>query len=239
VEPSARWWTRRPSTPAAILIAVAAVLALVGATLGVTALVRLPARGTTCDARTAAAEVFPSLVAVGAPEEADRSTGIVVRGNGIILTTGQASTGGPVPVTLSDGETASASFVGADAPSGLAVLRVDRRQMPFLLPSPHEPVPVGLPVTALGSPHAAGSAVLSGTVQAVGASVEVAAQPSRRLDGAVTTDLPAPDANVGAPVVTCDNRMVGIVVGRAADGSAVAVSAETAHRVITRLLGLG
>jgi S1-C subfamily serine protease len=240
VEPSTKWWTRRPTTRASVLIAIAVVLALVGATLGVTALIRLPARGTTCNATTATAEVFPSLVAVGDPAAKSRTTGTVVRGNGVILTStiGVPASGGTVPVTLSDGETESASVVGTDAASGLAVVRVERRQLPFVLPSPREPATVGLPVVALGSPNANGSAVLSGTVQGI-APVEISAQPSWRLDGALTTDLPAPDANAGAPVVTCDDRLIGVVVGRAADGTAVAVSAATAHRVLTRLLGEG
>jgi S1-C subfamily serine protease len=217
------------------------VLALLAATLGVTALVRLPARGTTCDATTATAQIFPSLVAIGSPAAQQRTTGTLVRGNGVILTAlaATSSATGSVPVTLSDGETEVASVVGTDAASGLAMLKIDRRPLPFLLPSPREPLPVGLPVVALGSPNAAGSSVLSGTVQGVGGPVAIAAEPSWNLEGAVTTDLPATEANVGAPVVTCDYRLIGVVVGRAADGSAVAVSAEVAHRVIDRLLGEG
>ena len=240
MEPSDRWWTRRPRASAAGLVIVAVALALGAAIVGVTAAVRLPARGTTCDATTASAQIFPSLVAIGPPGSEHRFTGTVVRGNGIILTSATAAPSGTatVPVTLSDGETLSATVVGTDAPSALAVLRIDRKQLPFLLLSPKEPARAGLPVLVLGSPNSPGSAVLAGTVQKVDATVELQGMPGEQLRGATTTDLPGPEANTGAPLVTCDYRVIGVVVGRTADGATIAASATTAAGVLSRLLGM-
>lgn len=241
MEPSARWWNRRTGAPASSLVLIVVVVAVIAAALGVTAMIRLPARGTTCNAVTATADVFPALVAIGTPGGSPTATGTVIRGNGVILTAAAAVPGGasaPVAVTLSDGEAIQAVVVGADAATGLAVVKVERQQLPFLLLSPREPVRAGLPVVGLGSPLLADGAVLSGTVQSVGTAVEISSSPSWKLADAVATDLVAVPGNTGAPVVTCDNRMIGVVVGRASDGSAVLVPAETAQRVVARLLGI-
>ena len=106
MEPSQGWWARRPQIPAAGLVALAVALGLVAATLGVTAMIRLPARGTSCNASTAAAEVFPALVAIGGPGAQPTATGTVIRGNGVILTSLAALPAGgkgPASVTLSVG----------------------------------------------------------------------------------------------------------------------------------------
>lgn len=240
MEPSQGWWARRPQIPAAGLVALAVALGLVAATLGVTAMIRLPARGTSCNASTAAAEVFPALVAVGGPGAQPTATGTVIRGNGVILTglaALPAGGKGPVSVTLSVGESVPATVVGTDAATALAVLKIDRQQLPFLLPAPREPVHPGLPVVALASPLLSDGGVLAGTVQGTGVTVPVAGRPAWTLTGATTTDLPVP-GGAGAPVVTCENRLIGIVVGQASDGSAVLVPADAAHRVVSRLLGL-
>jgi S1-C subfamily serine protease len=222
-------------------VAAAVVVALVAATLGVTAVIRLPARGTSCDAITAAADTVPSLVAIGAAEAPPTATGTVIRGNGVILTALAALPGGAasgVSVTLSDGEHEGASVVGTDAATGLAVLKVDRQQLPFVLLSPREPVHAGLPVVALGSPHLASSGILAGTVQSVATDIAVPGS-GWTLGNAIATDLARADGNLGAPVVTCDNRLIGVVVGWAPDSSAAVVPAESVQRVVTRLLGLG
>lgn len=241
MQPSAKWWRRRPATAVGALVAAAVALALVAAALGVTAAVRLPARGTSCNAITATGDVFPSLVAVGAPDGRPTATGTVVRGNGVILTSAAAlpatATNG-VAVVLADGGSESAGVVGTDAATGLAVLKIDRQQLPFVLLSPREAVKAGLPVVVVGGPQLADSAVLAGTVHSVGADVQLSGS-AARLGNAITTDLVRADGNLGAPVVTCDNRMIGVVVGWASDGGTVVVPAESAQRVITRLLGIG
>jgi putative serine protease PepD len=223
------------------LIAVAVVLALVAGILGVTAAIRLPARGTTCNATTVVADVSPSLVAIGVVGARPTATGTVIRGNGAILTSlaalpDDAASG--VAVTLSDGEVLPATLVGTDAATGLAVLRIERQRLPFVLLSPRESVQAGLPVVALGSPLLADSAVLSGTVQSAGSAVRVVGASPWSLANAITTDLTGTAGNTGAPVVTCDSRMIGVVVGWASEGTAVVVPAESAQRVVARLLGL-
>lgn len=228
MQPSARWWGRRPSTAVGGLVA-AVVLALVAGVLGGMAVILLPARGTSCNATTAVGDVSASLVAIGTTGEPPTSTGTVIRGNGVILTSTASLPGDPaasITVTLGDGETEIASIVGTDEATGLAVLRIERQRLPFVLLSPRESVQPGLPVVALGSPLLADGSVLSGTVTRVDSDVRVA------------TDLAGGAGNTGGPVVNCDSRMVGVVVGWAPDGSAVVVPAEPAQRVVNALLGL-
>lgn len=73
------------------------------------------------------ARVSPAVVAVGpgldgGDGDAATGSGVVVRDDGIVVTSAALVGDGPTPVRLADGTTTSADLVGADPTTGLAVL---------------------------------------------------------------------------------------------------------------------
>jgi S1-C subfamily serine protease len=118
------------------------------------------------------AKAAPGIVSVHAPRS--RSSGFVWR-PGLIVTADEAlSEEGKVAITLAGGETVTAEVVGRDPGSDVAVLRVDRSDLP--------------PVSLCGSPVATGALALAvgagngGPTAALGI-VSHAAGPWRSLRG--------------------------------------------------------
>ncbi|MCY7373965.1 MAG: S1C family serine protease, partial [Spirochaetaceae bacterium] len=78
-----------------------------------------------------AAAVLPSVVSirVSTPQGGGEGTGVVLSSDGLILTNNHvvadAASGGTLTVAFTDGSTASASIVGRDPVTDLAVIRAD------------------------------------------------------------------------------------------------------------------
>jgi S1-C subfamily serine protease len=165
---------------------------------------------------------------------AGEGTGVVIGSRGIVLTSATlvASTR-PITVTLADGRSLSATIIGRDAASGVAVLKVEATGLPTARLAETERLRAGDDVVALGDALAlpGGPTVNRGVVAALQRSV---AMPSKsqppRLTGLleVTTALGA--SNAGGPVVDTDGEVVGIAVaaqnGERAPGFAVDVVRE-------------
>ena len=83
----------------------------------------------------AAANVLPSVVKIGVVTQqgAGSGSGIVISADGLIVTNNhvveQAAQGGDLTVTLNDGRTVSASIVGRDPLTDLAVIRADAKNL--------------------------------------------------------------------------------------------------------------
>ena len=108
-----------------------------------------------------AQKVLPSVVMIkiaGSQGEGEGS-GVILSSDGLILTNNHVATGGgagtKLEVAFSDGSTASATLVGADSVSDLAVIKVSGRTdlTPIELGS-SDGLQVGQQVIAVGSPSA-------------------------------------------------------------------------------------
>src|SRR5262249_13124789 len=96
-------------------------------------------------------------------------SGVIVTPDGYILTNNHVVEGSKqVDVELSDGRTARATVVGADAPSDLAVLKVDLRGLPTVPVGDSDQVRVGDVALAFGNPLGVGQTVTMGIISAKG-----------------------------------------------------------------------
>lgn len=183
------------------------------------------AGASSCNVTAVANEVLPSVVTIAvtgtAPDgQAASATGSgeVIRSNGYILTNNHvialAAQGGSITVLFDNGRQSTATIVGRDALTDLAVIRVAGH--PSLAPvelGSMSSVKVGEPVVALGAPLGLSSTVTSGIVSALDRNIVVPGEtnsPSALLAGAIQTDAAINPGNSGGVLANCSGRMIGI-----------------------------
>ena len=171
-----------------------------------------------CDVSQIAKEVLPSVVTISASGATGSGTGSgeVIRSDGYILTNNHvispAASGGSLQVLFSDGKTATATLVGRDVLTDVAVIKVDETGLPAIAIGKSSTLIVGQPVVALGAPLGLSSTVTSGIVSALGRTIEVPGENNKNalLINAIQTDAAINPGNSGGALVNCNGDFVGI-----------------------------
>ena len=192
-----------------------------------------------------AAAVEPSVVSikVDTANGGDEGSGIILRSDGTILTNNHviaaaANGGGTISVKFADGKSASATIVGRDPTTDLAVIRASGVSglTPATLGSVNS-VHVGDTVLAIGSPLGLEGSVSAGIVSALHRTVSLQSeqppqsqtpqglggqgwlqqqspqqptQPSASVGDAIQTDAAINPGNSGGPLVDVQGRVIGI-----------------------------
>jgi putative serine protease PepD len=178
-----------------------------------------------------AARLLPSVVSIEerAPDgSGGEGTGVILSADGLILTNNHvvadAANGGALSVTLNDGSTSSATIVGRDPVTDLAVIRAKGVSglRPATLGSSAS-LRAGETVVAIGSPLGLQGTVTSGIVSALNRPVRTgdagAAAASSTVIDAVQTDAAINPGNSGGPLVNLAGQVVGINSAIASLGS--------------------
>lgn len=172
-----------------------------------------------CDVTSVADDVLPSVVTISSTGSGGGGTGSgeFINSDGDILTNNHvianAASGGSISVLLSDDSTESATIVGRDPVTDVAVLRVapPKGLKPIKLGS-SESVQVGEPIVVLGAPLGLSGTVTSGIVSALNRTVQVPAEndASALLVSAVQTDAAINPGNSGGAMVNCSGQLIGV-----------------------------
>jgi putative serine protease PepD len=165
-----------------------------------------------------ASRSLPSVVTIkvkGADAEGTGS-GFVLRSDGYILTNNHvvavAADAGKITVLFSDGKSSEAKIVGRDASYDLAVIRVDRKNLPVLALGVSSAVVVGDPVIAVGAPLGLDSTVTSGIVSALNRPVTAggSGDSTASFINAIQTDAAINPGNSGGPLLDMTGRVIGV-----------------------------
>ncbi|WP_255194266.1 S1C family serine protease [Natronobeatus ordinarius] len=143
-----------------------------------------------------------------------------------------------VQVQFSDESWRSATVVGTDPYSDLAVLSVEA------LPDGAESIPisesdpvVGQEVVALGNPLGLDASVSRGIVSGVDRSLP--SPTGFDIPAAIQTDAPVNPGNSGGPLVTLDGDVLGVVFAGAGQTIGFAIAAALLQRVVPALIDDG
>ncbi len=178
----------------------------------------LPGQGADASVIPDVAElVLPSVVRINASGSGDLSaanalgSGVIYRSDGYIITNHHViENARAVEVLLSDGDRFTAEIVGSDELNDLALLRIDRTDLPAIALRPvDEPTRVGETVVAIGSPFGLDATVTSGIVSALNREIRVSNGPDV-IPGAIQTDAAINPGNSGGALVDLQGRLVGI-----------------------------
>jgi S1-C subfamily serine protease len=181
------------------------------------------------------------------PQE-QRSTatgsGFVIDQDGHILTNAHVVEGAnKIEVQIGDSDQAvSATLVGSDPSSDVAVLDVDADGLhPLPLGDPGE-LQVGDPVVAIGNPYGLDRTVTSGIVSAL--QREIQAPNGFSIDNVIQTDAAINPGNSGGPLIDAAGRVVGINSQIASssggsEGVGFAIPIDTAQDVANQIIEHG
>ncbi len=271
-----RWRLRQMSLMAAIVLVVSALLAgTAGGIVGYYAASRLaPALldpeatlttvspsvdrspGSVADI---AKRVLPAVVSVEvrSPSGSGTGSGVVVDGNGYIVTNNHVvasvATGrGTLRAIFSDESSAPARIVGRDPKSDLAVIKVEKKSLTVAQLGDSSALAVGDPVIAIGSPLGLAGTVTSGIVSALNRPVRLDGEgsDSDAVANAIQTDAAINPGNSGGALVDGTGAVIGInsaiatlsAGGRSSGGNigvGFAIPINEARRVAQQLIRTG
>jgi Do/DeqQ family serine protease len=167
---------------------------------------------------------------------------VVVRADGYVLTNHHVIDGAErVVVELSDGRSLPAEIVGSDAPSDLAVLKIDGNNLQTMPLGDSDAVRVGDVVLALGNPLGVGQTVTMGIVSAKGRATGIG---DGSFEDFIQTDAPINRGNSGGALVNTRGELVGInsqilSPSGGSIGIGFAIPANMARNVMTQLIDGG
>ena len=167
-----------------------------------------------------ATKVLPSVVQIQqiSGNQGGEGSGVVLSSDGLVLTNnhvvaGAAGGAGKLTVTLKDGTSASATIVGRDPSSDIAVIKMANQSTltPITIGSSSN-LSVGQDVVAVGSPLGLAGTVTSGIVSALNRPVRASGEASGQssvLD-AIQTDAAINPGNSGGALVNMNGELIGI-----------------------------
>jgi S1-C subfamily serine protease len=165
-------------------------------------------------------------------------TGFIVSSDGKIVTNDHVIQGAQqVQVTLADGTTESATVLGADQNADLAVLKIDRANLPTVTLGDSDKLAIGDSVVAIGNALAlqGSPTVTEGIVSALDRTIPE--ENGVRLSHVIQTDAAINPGNSGGPLVNGRGQVIGIntAVAGQAQNIGFAIPIDQAKQVVDQL----
>lgn len=183
-------------------------------------------------------ETIQSVVLVQTTTTGGRSgqgSGFVYRDDYVVTNAHVVANTRNVRVRFARGQWRSATVVGTDPSSDLAVIEVrNRPQYAKPLPLVEDQPAIGTKVAAIGSPYSLEGSITSGIISAVNRSIP--APNGRTIPDAIQTDAPVNPGNSGGPLLNLQGEVVGVVSSGGGENLAFAVSAALMKRVLPALI---
>jgi Do/DeqQ family serine protease len=168
-------------------------------------------------------------------------SGVIVSADGFLLTNNHVIEGASdIDVQLPDGRSASATVIGTDPESDLAVLKIKLDRLPVMTFSKADDLQVGDVVLAIGNPFGVGQTVTSGIVSALGRDQ----LGINTFENFIQTDAAINPGNSGGALVDANGNLLGIntaIYSRSGGnmGIGFAIPANTARQVMEGLISEG
>jgi S1-C subfamily serine protease len=167
-------------------------------------------------------------------------SGVVIAPDGYILTNNHVvQAADRVAATMADGGRLTATLVGTDPGTDLALIRADASSLPYVTLGDSSLLRVGQLVIAIGNPFGFQSTVSTGVVSALHRALR--GRQGRLIEDIVQHTAPLNPGNSGGPLVDSRGRVVGIntAIIAMAQGIGFAVPSNTSKWVVSQLLTHG
>jgi S1-C subfamily serine protease len=175
-----------------------------------------------------------------AGEQVGAGSGVVIAPDGYILTNDHViqNTSNP-EVRLTDGTSLSATMIGKDPATDLAVIRANASYLPSSTLGSSDRLRVGQLTIAVGNPFGFQSTVSTGVISALGRALR--STQGRLIENIIQHTAPLNPGNSGGPLVDSAGKVVGIntAIIAMAQGIGFAIPANTARWVVSQILTHG
>jgi S1-C subfamily serine protease len=185
---------------------------------------------------------------LGAQKEEGIGSGVIYRSDGYIITNNHVvENSSDVEVAFADGSTEQGQVVGTDPTTDIAVVKVDRTNLPAASFASGDPI-VGQMAVAVGSPSGFESTVTSGIVSGTGREVPAQLTGGRQessLVDLIQTDAAISPGNSGGALADREGRVIGINVAylppqqTGAENIGFAIPSQTATEVADQIIDNG
>lgn len=168
-------------------------------------------------------------------------SGVIVTADGYIVTNNHVIDGASkITVTLTSGKEYTASLIGKDAKTDLAVIKISETSLKAAAFGSSSSLKVGEPVVAIGNPLGElGGTVTNGIISALDRQIEIDNEKMTLLQ----TDAAVNPGNSGGGLFNSEGLLVGVVNAKSSgsdiEGLAFAIPADTARNVIDQIIKQG
>jgi serine protease DegS len=173
--------------------------------------------------------------------ESSLGSGVIISAQGYIMTNNHVVSGADeIQVALIDGRSASASVVGTDPETDLALLKIDLSNLPTIVFGRANELRVGDVVLAIGNPFGVGQTVTQGIVSATGRQQLGIST----FENFIQTDAAINPGNSGGALINTQGQLTGIntaIFSRSggSQGIGFAIPANLAKTVMEQILEQG
>lgn len=171
-------------------------------------------------------------------------SGVIVSPDGYIVTNNHVIKGADeIEIVTYDNKKFTATLVGTDPSTDIAVLKVDQTGLPFLSFGNSDSVEIGSWVLAVGNPFNLSSTVTAGIVSAKGRNINIL-ESQTAIESFIQTDAAVNPGNSGGALVDISGRLIGINTAIASPtgayaGYSFAVPANLVKKVVNDLREYG
>lgn len=173
-------------------------------------------------------------------------SGVIISPNGYIITNNHVvENATKLEVTLNNQQSYTATLVGKDPSTDIALIKIDQNNLPFLNFYDSDQVKVGEWVLAVGNPFGLNSTVTAGIISAKGRSINILSQKSRNpIESFIQTDAAINPGNSGGALVNTNGDLIGINTAISShtgtyEGYGFAVPSNLAKKVVEDLKQFG
>ncbi|WP_246118458.1 Do family serine endopeptidase [Apibacter muscae] len=168
-------------------------------------------------------------------------SGVIISSDGYIVTNNHVIDGADkIEITLNNQKTYTATLVGTDPNSDIALLKIEEKGLPFLNFYDSDNVKVGEWVLAVGNPFGLTSTVTAGIISAKGRSLDILRSNSKNpIESFIQTDAAVNPGNSGGALVNTNGDLIGINTAIAShsgagtfEGYSFAVPSNIAKKIV-------
>lgn len=171
-------------------------------------------------------------------------SGVIIREDGYIVTNNHVVQGATkVEVTLNNNKTYDATVIGTDAPTDLALLKIEESGLPTLKFGDSDKLRLGQWVLAIGSPYDLRSTITAGIVSAKGRQMQHSSR-ELKIESFIQTDAAVNPGNSGGALVNEKGELVGIntaIISQTGSysGYSFAIPSNLTRKIIGDILEFG
>lgn len=183
------------------------------------------------------------------PQQMGSGSGVIISNDGYIITNNHVVAGADVvTVTLSDRKTYTAKVIASDPAYDLAVVKVDARNLPFMLYGTSNNVNIGQWVLAIGYPLNLDATVTAGIISAksrsLGLNRDRTGSREMAVESYLQTDAAVNMGNSGGALINTDGLLIGINSAIASptgyyNGYSYAIPVDIVKKVVNDLIKYG
>ncbi|NJN24968.1 MAG: Do family serine endopeptidase [Cyclobacteriaceae bacterium] len=171
-------------------------------------------------------------------------SGVIISADGYIVTNNHVvANSSELEVTLYDNRSYSATLIGTDPNTDIAVIKIEEENLPFVQYGNSDVVKVGEWVLAVGNPFDLTSTVTAGIVSAKGRNIGILRE-RYGIESFIQTDAAVNPGNSGGALVNLKGELIGINTAIATPtgsyaGYSFAVPVSLVHKVVEDLVEYG